>query len=129
MMIIEVSKERTAELIEKVAMFFAERRLGAPALLFLESFRPLNFIGSQIMYFLTPFANVLFANREFEEFAAIMGERENIQLLIKRIDELDEKLNAEQRQRESIKRKRFWNKVKRFFRIKNKNNINNGGNE
>ena len=131
-MIVEVSKERTRELIEKVAKFFAERRLGAPALLFLESVRPLNFIGSQIMYFISPFINVLFSSNEFEEFAAVMSERENVHLLITRIDELDEELNKEQREREAIKRQKFWKKMNPkslIFKIKNifKKNKENGG--
>ena len=139
-MIVEVSKERSRELIEKVAIFFAERRMGAPALLFLESMRPLNFIGSQLMYFVAPFANVVFKGNEFEEFAAVMGERENIQLLIQRIDELDEEYHREKREKEALKRKKFWKKVKNIFKKDktenfrdekqeiNKNNINNGGN-
>ena len=115
-MIIEVSKERAKELIEKVATFFAERRMGAPALLFLESMRPLSFLGSQIMYFLAPFANVLFRGNEFEEFAAILNDRDNVQLLIQRIDELDEKFHEEKRKIERLKRQKFWKKVKEFWK-------------
>jgi len=114
-MIVEVSKERTLYLIDKVAKFFAERRMGAPAILFCESMRPLNFIGSQVMYMITPFVNVIFQGREFEEFAAIMNERENMDLLIKRIDALDEEYNAEQREKERLKRQRFWRRVKGVF--------------
>ena len=123
-MIVDVPKERAVELIEKVAVFFASRRMGAPAILFLESLRPLHFIGSQIMYFLSPFANVIFKGAEFEEFAAIMSDGENVRLLIQRIDDLDEQYNQEQRKIERIKRKKFWKKFKSFF-IKKKNN--NGG--
>jgi len=115
-MIVEVTKERTAELVEKVATFFAERRMGTPAILFFESVRPLSFIGSQVMYFLNPFASVLFKGSEFEEFAAIMQDHENVQLLIQRIDDLDEKFNAEERERERLKRKKFWGKIKNFFK-------------
>ena len=107
--------QRVLELIEKVAVFFAERRMGAPILLFLESIKPLNFIGSQVMYFFAPFANVLFSGNQFEEFAAIISQRENIELLIKRIDQLDEKYNEEHRKREKLKRARFWKKIKGFF--------------
>ncbi|MCK9328310.1 MAG: hypothetical protein PHY08_04360 [Candidatus Cloacimonetes bacterium] len=122
---VEVSKERALELIDKVAVFFASRRMGAPALLFLESMRPLHFIGSQIMYFLSPFAGIIFKGEEFEEFAALLSDHENVQLLINRIDELDEKFNEEQRKLERIKRKKNWEKFKSFFKKKNKNN--NGG--
>jgi len=120
-MIVQVSKERTVELIEKIATFIAERRMGAPAILFLESVKPLNFIGSQVMYFFAPFANVIFKEQEFEEFACIMGERENVQILIKRIDELDEEINDEIRKKEKIKRQKFWRKLKNKFK-KNKDN-------
>ena len=120
-MIVEVSEERARELIEKVADFIAVRRMGAPALLFLESVRPLSFIGSQVVYFLSPFANVLFAGSEFDEFAALMTERENVGRLIKRIDELDEEYHKEQRKIERIKRQKFWNKIKNIFK-KNKEN-------
>jgi hypothetical protein len=98
-----------------VATFFAKRRLGAPALLFFESVRPMNFIGSQLMYMINPFVNVIFQGQEFEEFAAIMNERENMELLIRRIDELDEEYNAEQREKERMKRQKFWRKVRGWF--------------
>ena len=114
-MIVEVSKERTIYLIDKVATFFAQRRMGAPAILFFESVRPMNFIGSQLMYMITPFVNVIFQGKEFEEFAAVMNERENMELLIKRIDDLDEEYNAEQREKERMKRQKFWRRVKGFF--------------
>jgi hypothetical protein len=38
-----------------------------------------------------------------------------MELLIKRIDELDEEYNAEQRDKERMKRQKFWRRVKGFF--------------
>ena len=114
-MIIEVSKERTRELLEKAAEFFASRRMGAPAILFIESLRPLHFLGSQVMYFLSPFVNVIFQGQEFEEFAAIIHEEENVKYLLDRIDELDLQYNAEEREREKIKRQKFFRKIKSIF--------------
>ena len=118
-MIVEVSPERAKELIEKVAKFVAERRMGAPAILFLESVRPLTFVGSQVMYFISPFITTLFNSKEFEEFSAMMTERHNADLLIKRIDELDEEFHREYREKEKIKRTKFFNKIKSIFK-KNK---------
>jgi len=115
-MIVEVPKERALELIEKVSVFFASRRMGAPAILLLESVRPMNFIGSQVMYFLAPFANILFKGNEFEEFAALMQDRESVEIMIKRIDELDEQFNEEARAKERLKRQKFWRKVKGWFK-------------
>ncbi|MCL1826788.1 MAG: hypothetical protein FWG20_01990 [Candidatus Cloacimonetes bacterium] len=117
-MIVEVSKERTAELIEKTAKFFAERRMGAPAILFIESFRPLHFLGSQAMYFLSPFVTTLFDSKEFEEMAAILDSEENVKYLINRIDELDMQFNAAEREKERIKRQKFWKKWKSMWKKK-----------
>jgi hypothetical protein len=125
-MIVEISKERALELIEKVAVFFAARRMGTPAILFFESIRPLHFLGSQVMYFLAPFASIIFKHGEFEEFATLMSEHSNVELLIKRIDELDEQYNLEEREREKMKRQRFWRKITRIFKKKNKDE--DGGN-
>ena len=119
-MIVEVSPERAVEIIDKTAKFIAERRLGAPALMFLESVRPLTYIGSQMLYFIAPFANLLFKENEFEEFAAMMSERKYTDLLLKRIDELDEELNREIRETERRKRRKFWNRIKNIFK-KDKN--------
>jgi len=117
-MIIEISDERKCELIDKVATFIAQRRMGAPAILFFESMRPLSFIGSQIMYFLAPFASIIFKGDEYQEFAALLDNPANVELLVSRIDELDEQFNREQRENERLKRKRFWNKVKSWFHWK-----------
>jgi hypothetical protein len=94
--------------------------MGAPALMFLESVRPLTFIGSQAMFFVAPFANILFKGDEFEEFAAMMSDRKYTDLLLKRIDELDEELNREIRERDRAKRKKFWKKIKNIFKKKHK---------
>jgi hypothetical protein len=76
------------------------------------------------MYFLTPFVNVFITGQEFEELAAIMDDEENVKYLIDRIDVLDLQFNAEEREKEKIKRKKFWKKIKGIFK---KNNANDGG--
>jgi len=119
-MIIEVSKERTLELLDKIAEFIASRRMGAPALLFLESVRPLHFLGSQVMFFLAPFANVLFSGQEFEEFATILEKEENVRYLIHKIDLLDEEMNRVIREQERMKRRKLFNRIKTLFSKKNK---------
>jgi hypothetical protein len=119
-MIVEVSEERAHELIDKVSKFIAERRMGAPAILFLETVRPLNFIGSQAMFFIAPFVTTLLKGDEFEEFAAMIGERKYTEVLIKRIDDLDEQLNREAREKDRIKRKKFWKRITRIFKKKDK---------
>jgi len=114
-MIIEIKPEKAIAKIEKIATTIVKWKMGAPALLTIESLRPLNFIGSQIMYFLAPFAEVIFNSTEYEEFAALIEKDEYIKLLLKRIEELDDEMYATEREEKIKIRKRRRNKIKIFF--------------
>ena len=114
-MIVEISEERAIEIVEKISRYIVKKRMAAPALMTIESLRPLNFIGSQLLYFLAPFAEVIFNAKEYQEFAALLEKDEYIKLMLKRIDELDEEMYREERKKKKILRKRRINKVKSFF--------------
>ena len=119
-MIVEISHERSVELIEKVAVFLVKRRMAAPAIMTIESLRPLARIGSQLMYFLAPFAEIIFNSKEYQEFAALLEKDENVKLLLQRIDELDVEMYREERKQKHLLRKRrtkkFKNYIKRIFK-------------
>ena len=114
-MIVEISDERAHEIVEKVARFIAERRMASAAIMTIESLRPLHNVGSQIMYFLAPFAELIFKPKEYQEFAALLEKDANIKLLLKRIDELDVEIHREEREKSRLLRKRRNNKIKQFF--------------
>lgn len=120
-MILEISEERAVELIEKISTFIAEKRMAAPAIMTIESLRPLARIGSQLMHFLAPFAEVIFNPKEYQEFAALLENEEYVQLLIKRIDEIDVEMYRDERNEKKLKSKRRKNKIRQFFKLKNKN--------
>ncbi|MCF7857813.1 MAG: hypothetical protein K9N07_00610 [Candidatus Cloacimonetes bacterium] len=121
-MILEISEERAVELIEKISTFIAQKRMAAPAIMTIESLRPLARIGSQLMHFLAPFAEIIFNPKEYQEFAALLENEEYIRLLIKRIDEIDVEMYHEERKDRNLKRKRRNNKIKQFFKISKKDN-------
>ena len=104
--ILEIDRERAIKLIEKYARFIVERRLAPAAIMTIESLRPLNFIGSQLLYAITPFAEVFFDHKEYQEVAALLENREYIDILIKRIDELDDEMYREEREKRSLAGKR-----------------------
>jgi len=122
-MILEISEERAIELIEKLSGFIAEKRMAAPAIMTIESLRPLARIGSQLMHFLAPFAEIIFNAKEYQEFAVLLENEEYVRFLIKRIDEIDVDMYRDERKEKKLKRKRRNNKIKKFFKIKKKNNI------
>jgi hypothetical protein len=117
-MIVEITPERAIEIVEKVSRFIVERKMAAPAIMTIESLRPLHNIGSQLLYFVAPFAEVIFNAKEYEEFAALLEKDEYVKLLLKRIDELDEEIYRDERAKKRILRKRRINKIKRFFGYK-----------
>lgn len=79
------SQEELA-LLEKVAVMVARRQMATPAIMFLESVRPLNFIGSQAMTFFQPILGLLVNTKEFELLSRIFEKRKSIDILIELIE-------------------------------------------
>ena len=73
--------EEDEVLLLKVAERVARLHMEMPAVLFLESVRPLSFVGSQAMVFFQPFAQAIFPWPQYERFTALMADRENLERL------------------------------------------------
>jgi len=74
------------DLIRKLADYVVRRNMSVPAVMFLESVRPLNFVGSQAMVFFKPIISRFFTSAEYDKLATILEKREVIDLLIKEIE-------------------------------------------
>lgn len=108
------------ELLQSLADWVVERRLTAPAIIFLESHRPLSFVGSQVMIaasplvaFFGPFfkASVGFDGDDFRRFAELMENRDNLELLIVEIERASQKATDRQRE-EKLRRKALRKETK-----------------
>ncbi len=77
--------EQELTLVEKLADFVIKRRMAEPALIFLESMRPLNFIGSQAMVFFRPILTGFFSPDDYERLSQILEKRTSIDILIEEI--------------------------------------------
>lgn len=73
-------------LLEKVAAEIVTRQMAAPAVLFLESAGPMNFLGSQALHFLTPILNLVCDTREIERAARLLERRDAMPRLIALIE-------------------------------------------
>lgn len=73
-------------LLEKVASLVVRREMETPALIFLESFSPLSFLGSQALYFLRPILELGCNPHELEKMASILERREGVSTLIEIIE-------------------------------------------
>ncbi|MBT6561690.1 MAG: hypothetical protein HON76_04090 [Candidatus Scalindua sp.] len=73
--------------ISKLADIVVRRNMSVPAIMFLESVRPLNFVGSQAMVFFKPVISRFFTSVEYDKLATILEKREVIDLLIIEIEQ------------------------------------------
>jgi len=90
----EITAEDEDQVIEWTAREFHKYGLEAAAILFLESGKPLAFIGSQIgsvfvMPFLPFFGDTTYTKGD--RFFKVFQKHENVERLIKRLEELSEK--------------------------------------
>jgi len=83
-------------LLAAVAGRVVRMGLATPAVFFLESVKPLSFIGSQALIFFEPFIRAFFNISQYEQFARLMEDRQALERLLVLIETLDE----EERDRE-----------------------------
>jgi hypothetical protein len=73
-------------LLERAADAVVQRGMATPAVLFLESVGPMNFLGSQALHFLTPMLDVVFPQRDVERVAYLLERRDTLARLVALIE-------------------------------------------
>jgi len=71
--------------------------MAAPATLFLDSLRPLNYIGSQALIFLRPFLTPLFNVAQYDRLTEILERREGLAALVEAIEAAEADMSKEKR--------------------------------
>jgi hypothetical protein len=73
--------------LDELAEGIARRRLTAAAIFFLESVKPLGFVGSQVLYFLQPLVRVVWPEpHRYDQLARLLERRGSIELLLRRLE-------------------------------------------
>lgn len=85
----ELSSEDEA-VLERLARRIVELRLETPAILTLETARPLSVVAGQAMLFLEPVAQMLFRLPDYRRFAVLIERREALESLTRRIEQAAE---------------------------------------
>ncbi|RKX26810.1 MAG: hypothetical protein DRP47_07630 [Candidatus Zixiibacteriota bacterium] len=75
--------------LKKVAKKVVERRMAVPAIVFLESVKPLNYIASQTLVFFEPIIQSIFSFKDYNAFRSALEKRESVEILIQHIEKLD----------------------------------------
>jgi hypothetical protein len=73
-------------LLERLAARIVEMRLETPAILTLETARPLSLVAGQAMLFFEPFAQALFRFPDYQRWAALIARREALEALTRLIE-------------------------------------------
>ncbi|MEW5701329.1 MAG: hypothetical protein AB1792_03775 [Candidatus Zixiibacteriota bacterium] len=106
--------EQEAAILARLASKVVEWKMTVPAILFLESVKPLNYIGAQAMVFFEPFVQTLFNFKDYDTFREMMEKRENVERLLQKIEELDavalaaEEAARRERRAGGHPRRRWW---------------------
>ena len=89
--------ENDMNLIDRVASEIVKRQMAVPALLFLESIKPIAFLGSQALIFIRPFviAATYGKSSNYERFALLMEKREGVEKFIEAIEKLENRRHEE----------------------------------
>ena len=72
--------------LDKLARKVHQHGMAVPAILFLESVKPLNFVASQVMVFFQPFINAFLDTREYDLFTTMLEKRSTIENLLSKIE-------------------------------------------
>ncbi len=79
--------EEERAFLDELADGIVRRRLTPAALFFLESMKPLGYVGSQMMIFLRPMISVVWTNpARWDRLHAILEKRGSIELLLRRLE-------------------------------------------
>ena len=76
-------------IVDKVCREVVKRRLALPAQILLETFRPLNYIGSQVMHFFQPIISAVLTVDGYTEFSNFLEQRGSVDYLCNRINEIE----------------------------------------
>lgn len=73
-------------LLEKLAAVAVRFGMGVPAIFFLESVKPMNFIGAQVLTFFGPVATAFFPVDDYQRLTALLERRDALEALIRKVE-------------------------------------------
>ena len=113
----KILTEAQLAVINKFATKTVEKGMAIPAIMFLESIKPLNFISSQAMVFFEPIVQTVFNFKDYDNLQTALEKRESVEILIRKIEEMDAVSHArEKRIKKFLKsEKKKWKWYQRYL--------------
>jgi hypothetical protein len=92
------------QLLDRLAELTVRHRMTVPAILLLESVKPLSFLGSQALHFFEPMVRAFFTLPDYDRAAALLERRESLEALLVRIEAKDDSIRREEREAKERRR-------------------------
>ena len=115
----EVLTEEEDQVLDKLARKVVQRGMSVPAIIFLESIKPLNFIMSQMLVFFEPIVQTIFNFKDYDHYRSALEKRETPEILLLKIEKYDAvALDKEMRVKKFMKaEKKNWKWYQRYLGI------------
>jgi hypothetical protein len=81
-----LDEQRRQQLVDRFARRIAGLGMTAPAILFLETYKPLAFLGAQLLWVAQPFLSLGFNTADLHDLALLMEDRSGVAELIDRLE-------------------------------------------
>jgi hypothetical protein len=98
--------EEDEKLLDAVAERVVRMGMAVPAIFFLESTKPLSYIGSQALVFLEPFVKSFLNLASYDRFVALLEDRRSIERLLRKIEDRDEQARDDEKERKRQEKER-----------------------
>lgn len=80
-------QEDYTEFMHSIAKEIVQRQLTVPAIIFLETIKPLSFLGNQLLIFANPVVSLVVSTGNYYKFVRMIEHRENVEKLTEAIEE------------------------------------------
>ena len=92
--------------------------LAVPAVFFLESVKPLSFIGSQALVFFEPFVKAFLDLKSYDRFAELLEDRSTVERLITMIEDQEAERSRKEKEVKAARKAAGGERGGRWFRRK-----------
>jgi hypothetical protein len=83
-----VDVQRREQLLDDLTRRIEKMGMTAPAILFLETYKPLAFLGAQLLWFAQPFLSLGFKEADLRDFTLLIEDHAGVEELIDRLEAL-----------------------------------------
>jgi hypothetical protein len=102
----DASPEGYDALVAKIAKAIVEREMTVPAIMLIESVKPLSFLGNQLLIFLNPMVSLVISSKDYYTFVRMIEDRDNLEKLLVAIEEENARVDAARRAEKAARPRR-----------------------